>query len=407
MKTTTALLATLLLPLTASLAVPASAEAGPRPRCHGQVATILGTAGDDHLVGTAGPDVIAGLGGADRIEGRGGDDVICGGANLGRGDRQLAGDDIDGGPGSDYIDPGRDRRRVGAQGVGDVLRYSDTTAGIHADLSARTGTVTVGSDTDTVRVAQGLWVLGSQHDDVVVGTRFDDALEGNKGADVLQGGRGDDGLDEYAGLLSRTDRDPDQKSGGPGDDSVQTNGGADVLEGGAGDDFLYEQSDTLATAMSGGPGDDDLLGWYDGAPGRAFDGGEGVDLLEIDNIDPDDPAGTQLVLDAGAGNVRSSVATLAPLPVAGVERWRPTAAQAVVFLGGAGPDWVDARLVERLSAQTFAGDDAVRGSSGPDTVDAGDGTDRIDGRGGQDSCVGGEQVRRCELTSPRRSPRRW
>jgi len=393
-KTTIALLATL-LPLPAALLLSTPAEAA-RPTCHGQVATIVGTAGDDRLVGTEGPDVIVGLGGADRIVGRGGDDVICGGANRGAGAKQLYGDDIDGGPGSDWIDPGRDRRPVSAQGTADILRYSRAATGIQADLSGRTGTVVVGSDTDTIRVAEGLWVLGSQHDDVITGTRFDDDLEGNKGADLLQGGPGDDGIDELVWVFSRPDRHADHKVGGAGDDSIQANGGADVLDGGADDDFLYEQAEGMATTMVGGTGDDELLGWYDGAPGRTFDGGEGFDLLEIDNIDPDDPRGTQLVLDAGVGNVRSSVSTLAPLPVTGVERWRPVAAQRVVFLGSAGPDRVDATLVEQLSAQTFAGDDVVKGSFGADTIDTGDGTDKVDGGGGQDSCVNAEERKRCE-----------
>ena len=375
----------------------APTSAGTPPRCHGQVATIVGSGGHDHLVGTDGPDVIVGLGGADRIEGRGGDDVICGGANRGRGGRQLGGDDIDGGPGSDYLDPGQDRRPVGAQSYGDILRYTGAAAGVRVDLSSSTGTVVDGADTDTVRVAAGLWVLGSQYDDVIVGSRFDDDLEGNKGADVLQGGRGDDGLDEYVGLLSRSDRDADQKVGGAGDDGIQANGGADVLDGGAGDDALYEQGDGLSASMSGGAGDDELLAWYDARPGRVVDGGTGVDVLEVDNIDPYEGNDEQLVLDAGAGNVRSSITTFAPLPVTGVERWRPTAEQTVVFLGSPGPDWVDARLVDLLSAQTFAGDDVVKGSDGRDTIDTGDGTDRIDGRLGQDTCVGGEQVRRCEL----------
>ena len=383
----------------ALLCVPAApSHAGKPPRCLGHVATIVGTAGNDRLVGTAGPDVIMGLAGADRIDGRGGDDVICGGANQGRGARQLDGDDIDGGPGSDYIDPGRDRRPVSAEGYADILRYSRAGAGVHVDLSKRIGTVVDGADTDRIRVAEGLWVLGSQYDDVIIGSRFDDDLEGNKGADVLQGGLGDDGIDEYSGLLSRDDRDADQKSGGPGDDVVQANGGQDVLSGDAGDDDLYEQDYSLAATMSGGTGDDHLLGWYDGDVTRTLDGGDGVDLVEVDNIDPYDPEGVQLVVDAATGQVRSSVPAQAVLTVAGVERWRLMPEQHVVFLGSAGPDWVDARIVNGLTAQTFAGDDVVKGSDGRDTIDTGDGTDQIDGRLGQDSCVNGERVRRCETT---------
>jgi Ca2+-binding RTX toxin-like protein len=394
-----AIIASAVLPIVLPLALAsAPADAHPRLRCHGHQATIVGTAGDDHLVGTNHADVIVGLGGADRIEGRGGDDVICGGANVGRRGKQLSGDDIDGGPGSDYIDPGRDRRRVGDQGYGDILRYSRATAGVRADLASRVGTVVVGPDTDTVRVAEGLWVLGSQYDDVIVGSRFDDDLEGNKGADELSGGPGDDGLDEYGGMLSREDRDADVADGGPGDDSIQANGGADVLSGGPGDDLLYEQSYGLARAMLGGRGRDVLWAFYDRDVARALDGGRGVDLIDVDNTDPYEPVGAQLVVDAGAGQVRSSVPTQAVVTVRRVERWQLSAEQRVVFLGTAGPDWVDARAVDRLTALTLGGDDVVRGSDGRDTIDAGDGTDRIDGRLGNDRCLGGERVRRCELS---------
>jgi Ca2+-binding RTX toxin-like protein len=388
--TVTALTATLLW-------VPASPSHAAPPRCHGQVATIVGTPGDDHLVGTDGPDVIVGLGGADRIEGLGGDDVICGGAHRGVGDRQTRGDDIDGGPGSDWIDPGRDRRRVSAQGNPDVLRYTHAASGIRADLSGRTGTVTVGADTDTIRVAEGLWVLGSQHDDVIVGTRFDDDLEGNRGADLLQGGPGDDGLDELDGIWSRSDRDADRKEGGPGDDSLQATGGADVLDGGEGDDFLHEQGYALGTSMLGGPGDDDLFAYYDEAADRLLDAGEGVDLFEVQWWGSDDPT-VSLVVDAATGQVRSSVPGQAVLTAAGVERWAPSVEQPVTFLGTPGPDWVDGRMTDHLTAQTFAGDDVVKGSDYSDTLDVGDGDDRVDGRRGRDTCLGAERVRRCEST---------
>ncbi len=231
-------------------------------------------------------------------------------------------------------------------------------------------------------MAQGLWVLGSQYDDVIVGTRFDDDLEGNKGADLLQGGRGDDGIDELVGVFSRSDRDADRKEGGAGDDSLQATGGADVLDGGAGDDVLYEQSYDLAASMLGGSGDDDLLAWYDEDAGRVLDAGDGLDVLEVDSLGSDDPEGTTLVVDAGTGQVHSSVTTRAVLTVTGVERWQPSAEQPVDFVGTAGPDWVDGRDAYRLLAQTFAGDDVVKGSSYRDTIDAGDGYDKVDGRQG-------------------------
>ena len=78
----------------------------PRPTphtCNGEVATLVGTAGDDVLRGTDGVDVIVGLGGDDRIYGYNGGDIICGGEGK---DRIFGGkraDIIFGGPGPDRI----------------------------------------------------------------------------------------------------------------------------------------------------------------------------------------------------------------------------------------------------------------------------------------------------------------
>lgn len=70
------------------------------PTCQGQVATIVGTPGDDVITGTPGNDVIVGLGGNDVINGMGGNDLICAGA----GDDVVngnAGDDSENGQGGD------------------------------------------------------------------------------------------------------------------------------------------------------------------------------------------------------------------------------------------------------------------------------------------------------------------
>jgi len=72
--------------------------------CDGQVATIVGTEGDDDLAGTPGDDIIAGLGGNDRIQGLAGNDLICGDD----GDDDLIGGDGDdelvGGAGNDIME---------------------------------------------------------------------------------------------------------------------------------------------------------------------------------------------------------------------------------------------------------------------------------------------------------------
>jgi Ca2+-binding RTX toxin-like protein len=90
-------------------------DAPPPPTCDGQVATIVGTSGNDSLSGTAGPDVIVALGGNDTVNGGRGNDVVCGGPGTdklrgqGGGDRlfgEAGADRLYGGGGNDALDGG-------------------------------------------------------------------------------------------------------------------------------------------------------------------------------------------------------------------------------------------------------------------------------------------------------------
>jgi Ca2+-binding RTX toxin-like protein len=94
--------------------------AGSAALCAGRPATIVGTAGTDHIKGTPGPDVIAGLGGPDRIDGLGGDDVLCGG----RGEDELTSYDdgrdvLVGGRGDDFAASFENPRARVRSGPGD------------------------------------------------------------------------------------------------------------------------------------------------------------------------------------------------------------------------------------------------------------------------------------------------
>ncbi|MEZ0579339.1 calcium-binding protein [Nocardioides sp. MH1] len=96
--------------------VPATTAAAPVRLCNGLQATIVGTAGDDHLVGTDGDDVIVALAGDDGIESGAGDDTVCG---NGGSDQvfDLGGDDVViGGDGDDSViaGEGHDVVRLGA-----------------------------------------------------------------------------------------------------------------------------------------------------------------------------------------------------------------------------------------------------------------------------------------------------
>ena len=99
----------------------------PPPSCGADVATIIGTPGDDTLIGTPGRDVVLAGSGNDTIRTGGGDDVIC----AGNGDDTIdagAGDDVvQGGFGADHV--------VGGDGADQLFgRWgTDTLAGGHGD----------------------------------------------------------------------------------------------------------------------------------------------------------------------------------------------------------------------------------------------------------------------------------
>ena len=144
--------------------------------CDGQVATIVGTPGDDVINGTSGPDVIAGLQGNDTINGLGGDDIICGG----RGNDVLSG-----GQGFDVLFGAQDNDTlyaVDANGRVDSAG-SRMFAGAGNDTafgSDRWDRIQGGDGADRIFGYEGRdWIrAGSGGDDVVGGGSIDDVNSG-------------------------------------------------------------------------------------------------------------------------------------------------------------------------------------------------------------------------------------
>ena len=110
-----------------ALITAADVEAEP-PDCHGQLATIYGTPGNDTITGGLFADVIAGLGGKDKISGLGGGDVLCGGPGKdtlkgGSGRDRLYGD-----AGKDILKGGKGRDRlIGGRGRDSCPGHSSDT----------------------------------------------------------------------------------------------------------------------------------------------------------------------------------------------------------------------------------------------------------------------------------------
>ncbi|OGB01056.1 MAG: hypothetical protein A3E25_15160, partial [Burkholderiales bacterium RIFCSPHIGHO2_12_FULL_69_20] len=321
--------------------------------------TVYGAGGADTLTGGAGADDLYGGSGIDTITGGAGDDLIVAGAG--------AGGTLRGGDGHDRIfgsDDGHDAVVGAGPGLGDV---------IHGDA---------GDDQ--------IWALGGADqidagagDDFVDAGTGSDTVHGGLGSDRLLGNRGDDliyGHYPEAMLSSQSlpadDNASDWIDGEWGDDTLHGNGGADHIEGGwgrdtihgeAGDDELF-QGYGQNGVISGGLGDDLLVGSADGDDALLGDAGE--DRLQgLAGNDRLDGGADDDVLEGGVGDDQLE-----------------GAAGSDLLLGGAGNDLLLGHSV------TAAGDDNavdwLYGDFGSNGNEAGNGRDRLFGQGGNDVLFG-------------------
>jgi Ca2+-binding RTX toxin-like protein len=276
-------------------------------KCHGQVATIVGTPGDDVIYGTSAVFVIAGLGGNDTIYGRGGggtlnrEAVLCGhgGSDTiysdcgydcytttfgGRGaDRIESGETdmslIDGGPGDDIL------VGQGDDDWPDRVSYASAPGPITANLES--GVVT-GYGTDTVTGFTDF--VASDHGDTILGAGGSVDLYGGAGDDVMRAG-----LRAGKGNALFGDEGDDRLYGTGGSDPFFPGLGDDYIDGGLGRDSVTfefgpiwaslsdgraegEGSDTLigVESLGGSPYDDTLVG---DAGRNELGGGPGGDRL--------------------------------------------------------------------------------------------------------------------------------
>jgi Ca2+-binding RTX toxin-like protein len=262
---------TLVLMVTGMTSITASASEVTAPvRCHGRVATIVGSADSDRLHGTPGRDVIAALGGDDVVRGSGGSDLVC----LGRGDDEFDGVRwahsvfVNAGYGDDTVRPAAERTLV----LG--MRGDDTVQG--------------GSGRDTVRGSAGRDVIsGRAGHDLLIGGSRGDRISGGLGNDILRGGSGNDSLSSDPGA--------DRMVGGTGfnaadferaDRGVVVDLGSRTATG-DGHDVVVSIREVL-----GSPFDDQVVGtgadnWFVGQGGAdVFLGGPGDDrVLDLDGGD--------------------------------------------------------------------------------------------------------------------------
>jgi Ca2+-binding RTX toxin-like protein len=360
-----------------ALAVGVAAAPGDEPdspRCHGRIAKIVGTDGDDLLRGTPGRDVIWGAGGNDTILGSLGNDLICGGpgadfihggrgndlldGGAGEGDRVLGdlGDDkVLGGPGDrDEAGGGLGIDTVnGGPGDGDLVRgdygWDRMDGGPGKDDIASFATAVAG------RKGSGVWVSLRAHKargdgrdrlfrfEIIQGSAFADTLIGNQKNNLLDGGAGDDrlfgggGIDALEGAQGH-----DRCKGGP----IRRSCGPERAPGAS----AYVEIDR----MPGGGG------------GLAFVGGDGSDVLSVLY----DEARGEFGVFAQAGIALGE----------GCTSFNGDPKGAICDPEGP-PRW--------LLADLGPGNDRLQGGPEDDLIESGPGADRIYGGAGADGLIGG------------------
>ncbi|MBE9137045.1 M10 family metallopeptidase C-terminal domain-containing protein [Nodosilinea sp. LEGE 07088] len=169
------------------------------------------TGGNDVLDGGAGHDMIYGSSGRDKLYGGSGNDQLWGEAGE---DRLNGGEDDDylwGGIGNDVLqgDAGSDVLN-GGEGIDRVV-FGTTSAGVKADLTQGTATITLQdgtAETDNLISIEDL--SGSQLSDQLIGDAQENFLVGDAGNDTLSGGEGND--------ILRGDTGSDVIDGGDGND---------------------------------------------------------------------------------------------------------------------------------------------------------------------------------------------
>ena len=395
-----AVVATALVPLLP--AQPAAAAV----TCHGQRATIVGTAHGDVLNGTAGRDVIAGLGGNDTINGRGGNDVICGGRGAdslsgGRGNDKLyggldeltlneegeeerVGDTLRGGPGDDVLRPGTDHRDAEDIDL-DTITWDTSTRGVHIDI---TKGVATGDGRDTFS-ADSTWVIGSNHDDTIDGSARADHINAGPGSDVVRGRRGDDQIVLDPNQPTGASAD-DVARGGQGNDDISATTGYDSIYGGPGNDGITDtgpSNDTLA----GGTGNDLIIDQVgDTNDAQEISGGTGVNQLNLFTtlINPT-AAPSSGTWNMASGAMQLTFDTTISFTASGFDfATFNTPGTSWDVTGTTASDDINAAGTSGTHFQGLGGDDAFFGSPSDDVFDGGDGTDTDQGMGaGDDTCI--------------------
>ena len=402
---------------------------------------VIGSAFDDRITTHDDParfSVLSGAQGGDTLIGGAGSDTLSGDGAGRMGEKGNGNDDIRGGDGDDVIqfDFGLDAGSYGNDtvdgGAGrDAIVFPTTITPVSIDLTNGlvSGGGVNGSGTATLVSIEEAFLTNTATSDLIVGNASANRLNGGDGYDTIRGGGGDDQITMRA--VSHTAEAPAHAElfGEGGDDAVTREAGTGnvLISGGAGNDLLlggfeFQSFDRFRFAEAPGSANADLI--------HSFEGGSaGIDKIELDaaafptigaagNFAPGDPrfaAGAGLTsgrdaddrviyntstgelfydADGSGAGAAQLIATL--LNFSGPAAFVPAMAATNIVVvgqaqpnpnqGTAGPDSLTGTAGDDL-LEGLAGNDTLTGLAGNDTLDAGTGGDRLIGGLGNDTFI--------------------
>ncbi|MCA2720146.1 Calx-beta domain-containing protein [Microcystis sp. M169S2] len=307
------------------------------------------------LKGGSGNDTISGNAGYDDIYGEDGNDVLNGGAD----NDQLYGgsgnDLLNGDAGDDYFtnEDGNDTINGGSGTDRYEADYSYASSGLTMtyDTATGSGTITVGTETDTFTSIENF--------NGFKGTEYNDVIFGGTAVEELKGGGGNDTI-----------------SGNAGDDYIYGEDGNDVLNGGVGNDQLYGGNGN--DLLNGDSGDDYFTG--DEGNNDTINGGAGSDSYHADYSYGS--SGLTMTYDtAGSGTITVGTETDTFTSIENFNGFKGTDYNDVIFGGTA------VGYYEYLYGRE--GNDTISGNAGADIIDGENGNDVLNGGADNDQLYGG------------------
>ncbi|WP_457767983.1 hypothetical protein [Cyanobium sp. ULC084] len=340
-----------------------------------EMATIIGTLGDDNLVGSSGSDTISGLLGADTIDGGAGSDtlIIDYSANFYAGPLPPAGII------SGLFDPAAPSlsgflyayNSVGALDeieFTNIERFQITGTGANDQITTGSGndTILAGAGDDTIDAGGGINSIdGGSGFDILTIANFSTATAAltitnlNNSIVLPTGTWTVNSIEQFTSLSTGSGADTISLTG-RANDTIATNGGNDTINAGLGFDIV-----------DGGTGTDLLILDYSsdpGIPGLAYDGA-GVVLYDYAAIS-----------QSGYGNNYSFGISPETINFSNIERFLIVGTN---YSGIGNGDNINDYF------NTGIGNDTITALDGNDYIDAGGGANRIDGGNGNDTLVSG------------------